>query len=104
MKRIYIAGAYSGDNVMDVLHNIGRGIKASAKILKQGDAPFCPWLDYHFALEDETIPKELFYRYSLKWLAVSDEVLVLKGWRKSEGTKKEIALAKMRNIPVKYEK
>lgn len=103
MKRIYVAGAYSADNVMDVLHNMGRGIDASTKILKEGNAPFCPWLDYHFALRDQTIPKQAFYDYSMAWLEASDEVYVLKNSEHSEGTKKEIERAEELGIPVKYE-
>ena len=102
MKRIYIAGAYSSDNVMGVLHNIGTGIKASAKILKEGNAPFCPWLDYHFALEDSTIPKQAFYDYSMTWLEVCDEIHVLPGWETSQGTIKELARATELHIPITY--
>jgi hypothetical protein len=102
MKKIYLAGAYSADNVMDVLHNIGIGIKMATKILKEGNAPFCPWLDYHFAMEDQTIPKENFYKYSLAWLEVSDEIWVIPDWKDSKGTIKELDRALELNIPIKF--
>lgn len=102
MKKIYLAGSYSDDNVMGVLHNIGIGIKTATKILKEGNAPFCPWLDYHYALIDQTIPKENFYNYSMAFLEVCDEIWVLPNWEKSIGTQKEILRAKELNIPVIY--
>ena len=101
-KRIYLAGAYSADNVMDVLHNIGIGIKAASKILRNGDYPFCPWADYQFALMDQDISKQAFYDYSMAWLEVSDEIWVLPDWGESEGTIKEIERAKELGIMIKY--
>ena len=53
--RVYIAGKYSADNVLDVLGNIHDGIKASAEVLKYGMAPFCPFLDYQFHFFDKTL-------------------------------------------------
>ena len=45
MKRVYVAGAYSADNVIDVLENIRRGIEKCAELLGEGIAPFCPgWI------------------------------------------------------------
>ena len=50
MKRVYIAGKYDDTNVIQVLKNIRVGIKASVKALRTGYIPFCPWLDFMFAL------------------------------------------------------
>lgn len=101
MKRIYVAGKYSADNVIDVLKNIRIGISACAKIIKEGNSPFCPWLDWQFSMfEDITVPE--YYAYSMAWLEVSDEVWVLPNWETSKGTVKEIARAEELKIPVKY--
>jgi hypothetical protein len=101
MKRIYVAGKYSSDNIIQGLQNMREGMKASAKILKLGYAPFCPFLDYQFSFfEDVTV--EEYYAYSMAWLEVSDEVWVLPGWEKSKGTKAEIKRAKELDIPVEY--
>lgn len=100
MLKVYVAGAYSADNVMDVLKNISIGIKASADLLEQGFAPFCPWLDHQFALQNPNINKQLFYNFSLEWLKVSDVIYVLPNSKKSEGTKKEIEVANNLGIPV----
>jgi len=105
MKRIYVAGPYSASNAMDVLRNIRYGIEVSTKVLLAGFAPFCPWLDYHFVLEDnyEKLLVSDLREYSLAWLEVSDAMLVLWGWEKSEGTLKEIERAKELDIPIYYE-
>ena len=103
MKRIYVAGKYSASNVIEVLNNIKRGTEVSVEILKRGDCPFCPWLDYQFQFYDNTLTVEDYYRYSIAWLEVSDEMFVLKGYETSKGTLAEIKRAKELNIPIVYE-
>ena len=102
MVRVYVAGAYSADNVMGVLHNIGKGIKLSFQVFKAGYAPFCPWLDYHYVLED--VDEELivpdFYNYSIAFLIVCHAVLLVPGWENSKGTAAELAIADDLSIPV----
>lgn len=102
MKRIYIAGKYSDSNVIDVLKNIHDGIKKSAEVLKNGDAPFCPWLDYQFQFFQRDLKVEDYYRYSMAWLEVSDEVWVLPNSENSKGTQAEIKRAKELGISVIY--
>ena len=101
-RRIYVAGRYSSDNVIGVLNNIHDGIKMCAEILKSGDAPFCPWLDYQFHFFDKSFTIHDYYRYSIAWLEVSDELWVLPGSEASIGTNKEIERATELGIPVKY--
>lgn len=101
MKRIYVAGSYSADNALGVLNNIGTGIKACAKVLKNGDAPFCPWLDFHYHLVDNSLTVADYQRVSIAWLEVSDEVWVLPDAENSKGTQAEIKRAKELGIPVK---
>lgn len=101
--KIYIAGKYSGDNVIDILNNIREGIKVSAKFMKQGHNPFCPWLDHQFQFFED-LKVEDYYRYSMAWLEVSDKVYVLRGSEKSIGTQNEIRRAKQLNIPIEYQK
>ena len=105
MKRIYIAGPYSADNVMDILHNIRQGIEMAAKLLKLGYAPFCPWLDFLFVFFDQekSLTKQQFYDYSIAWLEVSDGILMLEGWRDSNGAVDEYEKAKKKDIPIFYD-
>ena len=105
MKRIYIAGPYSSDNVLGVLHNIRKGIEVATQVFKDGYAPFCPWLDFHYVLFDkqEALTVQDFYDYSIAWLEVSDAVLVLPGYENSKGTLAEIKRAGKLGIPVFYD-
>jgi hypothetical protein len=106
MKRVYVAGAYSSDNVIGVLNNIREGLRWATKIFLAGYAPFAPWLDFQFQLmlrEDETLTVDRYYQYSLTWLRVSDVVFVTPGWEKSKGTAAEIDEALKLGIPVVYD-
>jgi len=99
--RVYVAGAYSADNVIDVLNNIRRGIAYCAQLMKQGHSPFCPWLDWQFQMFEELTVQD-YYRYSMDWLKVSEEVHVLPNSEHSRGTQKEIMQALELGIPVKH--
>lgn len=103
MKRIYVAGAISSDNIITILDNLRRGIQASVQILKEGNAPFCPMLDFQFQLTVGGLTIEEYYRYSMAWLEVSDVVLVLRGSEKSRGVKAEVTRAMELGIPVLWE-
>ena len=104
LKRIYCAGPYSANNVIDVLKNIGRGEKACAELFAMGYAVFCPWHDKSYVTDnpDGEFTVQQFYDFSMAWLEVSDAVLVLPGWETSQGTIAEIAHAVELNIPVFY--
>ena len=106
MKRIYVAGPYSADNVLDVLRNIGRGQYVCAKLFFKGYAPFCPWHDKTYMTDRfyEIPTVEMFYNYSMAWLEVSDAVLVLPDSENSKGTQAEIKRASELSIPVHYMK
>jgi hypothetical protein len=104
-KRVYIAGKYSADNVLDVLDNIRIGTRMGTVLLMKGFAPFCPWLDHQFQFMlqgDEKLVVEDYYEYSLAWLEVSQVMLVLPGFENSKGTAKEIERAKELFIPICY--
>ena len=104
MKRIYVAGPYSANNVLDVLKNIGRGEKTCAELFRLGFAPFCSWHDKSYVTDrfDDQFTVQQFYDYSLAWLEVSDAVYILPNSENSKGTQKEITKAIELNIPVFY--
>lgn len=104
IKRVYVAGPYSANNVLDVLKNIGRGEKACAELFSLGFAPFCPWHDKSYVTDrfDDQFTVRQFYDYSLAWLEVSDAVYVLPNSENSKGTQAEIKRASELNVPIFY--
>ena len=102
MKRIYVCGEYSADNVLDVLYNIGRGEAKCAELFSYGLAPFCPWADAVYAklLLEYPLDKQAFYNASIAWLRVSDAVYVISGEGKGGGVDAEIKIANEIGIPV----
>jgi len=105
MYKIYVAGAITGDSHTKTFNNIGLGIKISAELLKEGFAPFCPFLDYQY-LFHEDIDIEQFYNYSMEFLKICDVVLVIgkpSDYNHSVGTKNEIETAQKFDIPVLYQ-
>jgi hypothetical protein len=102
MKRVYVAGAYSGSNVIEILGNMRRGMKLSTEVLEAGYAPFVPWFDFHFSLISDKIKLQHYYDYSIAWLRVSDAmILVPENLAGSKGTQEEIRIAREElNIPI----
>ena len=109
IQTLYVAGAitpYDSEHpVLGFLSNLRRGQRMGKDLLLKGFAPFCPFLDflYFLQLEDgENITVKQIKDLSMVWLEKCDAVLVLPRYRKSEGTKAEIARAKELSIPVFY--
>ena len=102
--RVYVAGPYSADSVLDVLRNIGRGERVCAELFHNDLAPFCPWHDKGYAMDGLCQGADVgdFRDHSMAWLEASEAVYVLTGWEASNGTKAEIARAKELGIPVFY--
>ena len=105
MKKIYVAGPYSADNIMDVLAHIRNGIETGAALIRKGYAVFCPFLDFLYALSwlGPSLTKQDYQYNSLAWVDVCDVVFVLEGWEYSPGTMREIARAQELNIPVVFD-
>ena len=102
--KVYVAGAYSADNVLSVLQNIGRGEKACAELFRLGFAPFCPWHDKSYVTDNPDVDFSIydFYEYSLAWLRVSDIILVLPNSENSGGVEREVEEANELEIPIFY--
>jgi len=102
--KVYVAGDYSADNIIEGLQNIGKGRKVCAKLFYLGFAPFCPWHDASYAMDNPDTPleKEAFYNASMVWLEVSDCVYVISGKGKGGGVDAEIKRAKEIGLPVFY--
>jgi len=102
MKLVYIAGPYSGDTIT-TLHNIRRGIQADYAVVKAGFAPYTPWFDFLRAFVEPTkgeVTREQYQAVSMAFMERADAVLLVEGWEKSAGVKRELARASEMGIPV----
>ena len=105
MKTVYVAGAMSANNILDVLGNISRGIKLGGELLQLGYAPFVPHLDVFFKIQggdDLQIPLDHYYNYTMEFMTRCDCVLVCPKSENSSGTVAEIKKASGLGIPVYY--
>jgi len=105
-RRVYVAGAYSASDVLQVLRNMKRGMRLATEAFQAGVLPFAPWFDYHFFLqEDETkgrLTIEDIYQYSMSFLDNWAEAVLVQqqGWVESKGTVAEINRAEELGLPV----
>jgi len=102
MTRVYVAGAYSGPDVLTVIDNMRRGLKLSALVMRAGFAPYVPWEDIlRHLVADEGFSLDDCYGRSMAWLEVSDAVLVqpIRALH-SNGTRAELQRAGELGIPV----
>jgi len=104
---VYVAGAYNAPAAVEMFNNMRKGMRTSMKLMGLTEIelnPFCPWLDFHYALvgdgEENQLTLDRFYRYSIAWLRRSDYMLLVPGWENSRGTQMEIEVAKEENIPI----
>ena len=96
MKRIYVAGPYTGG---EVIENVRKAVRAGDQLMDMGYAPFIPHLS-HFAHFLEPRPYQDWLDMDLAWVAACDAVLRLPG--KSPGADKELLLADDLGIHVCY--
>ena len=102
--KVYCAGRYSSNNIIDGLRNISRGQREAAFLFEDGYAPYSPWADSAFVLHnpDGEYSKSMFYAASMVWLEASNAVLVISGDGDNGGVDLEIKRAEELGIPVFY--
>ena len=109
IQRIYVAGPITPKSIntsnlaIDYLTNVRKMIRVGIDVLLAGFAPFIPALDFTLFLslqENENISESMIRQFSLNWLTVCDAMLLVPGWKHSEGTEKEMEYAKHLNIPI----
>ena len=96
MKRIYIAGRYSGG---DVARNVRVTMEAADALIRAGYAPYVPHLS-HFQHMMWPHDYEDWMDIGLSWLRQCDAILRLPG--ESPGADREVEVAKILEIPVFY--
>jgi len=97
MKKVYIAGPYSGPNKHE---NVHRAREAAAILFVRGWAPFVPHtMTLDFEKDYPYIRKEVYLKTDLEWLEQCDAVFMLPGWEESAGARGEYHRARESGLP-----
>ena len=106
MKKVYVAGLYSGSDGHNSseefrLKNTQVAIEAGRQLIKLGFIPYIPHLSHyvHSGWTDPVDP-HVWYELDLEWMVMCDAVLLLPNWKESSGAQAERALAKYLGMPV----
>ena len=101
MKFVYIAGPYSGPEYLTIDRHISNARQAAAWCAEHDIGYFCPHLNSaHFDAIVPDVPVGWWYDMDLHFLAACEAILVLPGWRESNGTLVELGVAKSLAMPV----
>jgi hypothetical protein len=84
MKHVYIAGPYRGKTSWEVENNIRNAENAGFDVALLGAVPVIPHTMYrHF---NGTLEDDFWLRATLSLLKRCDAMLLIPGWRRSEGS------------------
>jgi hypothetical protein len=95
---VYIAGPYRAKTTWGIECNIHRARQVGADVAQVGCMPLIPHGNTeHF---DGLQPDAFWLAGTLELLRRSDAVVVVDGWKNSEGAQKEVAAAHKLGLPV----
>lgn len=110
--RVYVAGPYSGGNVLEVLENMNRGNRVAVELMLRGYAPFTPWHDFMHSMtirqdRGEKLTVEDYYGTTIEYIQGCQALYVVPTadryggkWEDSTGTAREIQRAMYHEVPV----
>ena len=98
MKFVYIAGPYRASSEYQVLQNIRRAEDLALKVWKAGCACICPHKNAAFL--GGAAPDSVWLQGGLEMIRRCDAIILVDGWRHSEGTRAEIKEARDLGVPV----
>jgi nucleoside 2-deoxyribosyltransferase len=100
MKVVYIAGPFTGPNNWEIELNVRSAENIAMAVAEMGGMPLCPHSNTRFF--HGTISAEFWYEGTLELLRRADAVVVVSGWQRSKGTRREIDEAGRLGKPVFY--
>lgn len=101
MKIVYIAGPYRAKNGSTVIENVRRAERVAIKYWRMGHAVLCPHTNSAFM--DGVCPDKTFLEGGLRFVEVSDIVVMMKNYEESPGAVAEHAHAKALAKEIIYE-
>ncbi len=93
IKVVYVAGAFRAKTQWGIMQNVRRAEDASLRLWKLGYAVICPHtMTQHFQNECED---EVWLNGCIELLKRCDAIYLTEGWETSEGSIKELGIAKV---------
>ena len=95
---VYIAGPYRAANAWLVERNVRAAEALALEVAELGAVPLCPHtMTRHF---EGTLTEQYWLDATLELMRRCDVVLLVPGWKQSEGTRGEVAEAVRLGLPV----
>lgn len=99
MKLLYLAGPYTSPTQEGKAENIRAAREVAVELWKRGYSVICPHLNTAH-MEEDGIDYETFMAGDLEQVRRCDGLILLKGWERSPGAKREMECARARGIPM----
>lgn len=98
--KVYLAGKLT-DEPIGYLHNVRNMCIVGTKLIEAGYTVFIPALDLVMFLAcKNNIDKNLCRLHSMEWLKACNVVVMLPGWRESQGARDEFQQAMLQDMSV----
>lgn len=106
MKIVFIAGPYfSRGDSKKIEENIRKAEKYQISLANAGIGFFCPHNHTEHFEKKAKAPEDFYRKLDMTFLKrIADAILVIPGWKKSEGVKKEIGWAKKNGLKTFFPK
>lgn len=98
LKVVYIAGPYRVATERGVAENIRRAGDLALEVWRAGMVALCPHMNT--ALFGGACPDEVWLLGDLELMRRCDAILLVPGWRQSNGTIAEVSLARREGMPI----
>lgn len=98
MRVVYVAGPFTAGDGWAIEQNIRRAEEVGYRVVELGASPLIPHTNTRFFSGTKTA--EFWYEATLELLRRCDAMVTVEGWQDSKGTKRELAEAAERGIPV----
>ncbi len=101
MKVVYISGAYRNGSINGIFDNIYRARREALKWWRKGYAVICPHMNSAFM--DGACDDSIWLQGDLELLRRSDIIVMLEGWEKSKGARREFEEALLLQKEIIYQ-